>query len=276
MRIAWITDPHLNHVSSRDWDLWSDRIASTQPDALLITGDISEGDDVVLQLRRIADSIAVPLYFVLGNHDFYQSSIARTRQNVIAASRELDALNYLTDLGPIHLADGVYLVGEDGWGDATIGNYEDSFIRLNDFELIDDFREISSDDWKARLQQLGAESAARLQVKLDAVARDATHVLVATHVPPFRESCWYEGKTTDDNWAPFFVCGEIGRTLMEFCQQRPDCKTTVICGHAHHDGIATLRENLTVFTGAAVYGSPAVEAVIEVAANQLLIQNHRR
>tara|TARA_R110002073_G_scaffold177188_3_gene335116 strand:+ start:3464 stop:4330 length:867 start_codon:yes stop_codon:yes gene_type:complete len=264
MRIAWITDPHLNHVSSHDWDQWSDRIASTQPDALLISGDISEGDDVVLQLRRLADTVAVPLYFVLGNHDFYQSSIARTRQAVIAASRELDALNYLTDLDPIPLADGVFLVGEDGWGDATIGNYEASFIRLNDFEQIDDFRETSPDRWKAKLQQLGAESAARLQVKLAAVPRDATDVLVATHIPPFRESCWYEGKTTDDNWAPFFVCGEIGQTLMEFCQQRSDCKTTVICGHTHHDGVAALRENLIVYTGAAVYGSPGVEAVIEI------------
>ncbi|EMI16110.1 calcineurin-like phosphoesterase [Rhodopirellula maiorica SM1] len=275
MRIAWITDPHLNHVSSRDWDQWSDCIASTQPDALLITGDVSEGDDVVLQLRRIADSVAAPVYFVLGNHDFYQSSIARTRQNVIAASRELDALNYLTDLGPIPLAEGIFLVGEDGWGDATIGNFEDSFIQLNDFKLIDDFRETSADLWKAKLNQLGADSAARLQAKLDAVPVDATHILVATHVPPFRESCWYEGKTTDDNWAPFFVCGRIGQTLVEFCQHCPDCKTTVICGHTHHDGIATLLENLTVYTGAAVYGSPGIEAVIEITANQLRIQNHR-
>ncbi|TWU23332.1 Calcineurin-like phosphoesterase superfamily domain protein [Novipirellula galeiformis] len=276
MRIAWITDPHLNHVSPDRWDQWCDRIASMQPDALLITGDISEGDDVELQLRRTAERFAVPLYFVLGNHDFYQSSIAQTRQNVIAASRDHNALNYLTDRGPVALADGVYLVGEDGWGDATVGNYDESFIRLNDFKLIDDFREISDDRWKAKLQQLGADSAARLQVKLNAVPRNATQILVATHVPPFRESCWYEGKTTDDHWAPFFVCGEVGRTLMEFCQRRVDCQTTVICGHTHHDGIATLRENLIVHTGSAVYGAPDVEAVIEVTANELHIAGHRR
>ena len=43
---------------------------------------------------------------------------------------------------------------------------------------------------------------------------DTRSVIVLTHVPPFREACWYQGHTTDDHWAPFFVCGEVGQACL--------------------------------------------------------------
>ena len=89
-------------------------------------------------------------------------------------------------------------------------------------------------------------------------------VLVATHVPPFRQACWYQGKTTDDNWAPFFVCGQVGEVLLRCSAARPDCQFTVLCGHTHNEGIANIADNLVVYTGAADYGNPDIEAVIEI------------
>ena len=88
MRLAWITDPHLNHVAEECWQRWIDEVTGHGVDGIVITGDISEGDDVVPQLQRLARSLPTPIYFVLGNHDFYQSSIANTRQQVIEAARE--------------------------------------------------------------------------------------------------------------------------------------------------------------------------------------------
>lgn len=49
-------------------------------------------------------------------------------------------------------------------------------------------------------------------------------VIVATHVPPYRESCWYEGKISDDNWAPFFVCGQVGEVLLWYSERKPKVK----------------------------------------------------
>ncbi len=264
MRLVWTTDPHLNHVPTHRWEQWVKKISSRGADGVLISGDISEGDDVVLQLRRLAQSLPAPIYFVLGNHDFYQSSIGATRQNVISASRENRALHYLTDTLPIQLAESVYLVGEDGWGDATEGDYEASSIRLNDFPLIDDFRSGEESGWKGQLQALGAESAARLGQKLDTLPSDARQVLVLTHVPPYRDACWYEGQTTDDNWAPFFVCGQIGQVLRRASESRPQCQFTVLCGHTHHRGVANIAPNLVVYTGAADYGQPEIEAIVSI------------
>ncbi|TWT81758.1 Calcineurin-like phosphoesterase [Planctomycetes bacterium CA13] len=268
MQLVWTTDPHFDHVDADEFDRWFADVASRSPDGIIITGDLSEGDDVFVQLRRLASSFTIPIYFVLGNHDFYKSSIGKTRQRAVSLTRDQTHLHYLTDIGPIQLSEGVYLVGEDGWGDATIGNYEASPIRLGDFEQIDDFRMATSNQRKSLLQQQGADSAERLRTKLLSVPQNAKEVLIATHIPPFAEACWYEGRTTDEYWAPFFVCGSIGQMLMDACLARPECNWTVLCGHTHHDGVAKLAENLTVYTGAAQYGHPAIEAIIEVEPNR--------
>ncbi len=263
-RLVWITDPHLNHVPVQAWDRFLDSVNTLSPEALLITGDISEGEDVAFQLNRIAEAFAVPVYFVLGNHDFYHSSIADTRRRVTDAAADNPLLHYLTDLGPIQLSENSYLVGEDGWGDATEGNYEGSPVRLNDFARIEDFYLRDPAQWKAILSGLGSAAARRVAAKLADVPQEAKHILVATHVPPYCEACWYEGRTTDENWAPFFVCGEVGKTLRSFSQDRPYQQMTVVCGHTHHAGIAKITENQIVYTGAADYGSPRAEGTITV------------
>ncbi|QDT13766.1 metallophosphoesterase family protein [Planctomycetes bacterium K23_9] len=264
MRIVWTTDPHLNHVPVLQWDRWIALIESQRPDAILVTGDISEGDDVVFQLNRMSEAFRVPLRFVLGNHDFYQSSIAETRRRVIASANNNPLLKYLTFETPTRLTDGVYLIGEDGWGDATCGDYLRSQVKLNDFVSIEDFITSDRSNWQSQLQQQGKQSAERLRTQLQQLPANASDVIVATHVPPFCEACWYEGHTTDDNWAPFFVCGQVGDQLKQFADDNPKIQLHVLCGHTHHAGIANLAGNLTVFTGAAVYGQPDVEAVVHV------------
>ena len=262
MRIAWITDPHLNHCSLPSWERLLEETVSSQCDAVLLTGDISEGDDVVFQLERLAGAIQKPIFFVLGNHDYYQSSISQTRRAVSDAADKHPLLHYLRDESLISFSPSVALVGEDGWGDGVEGDYEGSIVSLNDFRLIDDFRNASPTDWKETLRTLGREAAQRITVKLSAACATHSSILIATHVPPFRESCWYEGHTTDDNWAPFFVCGQLGRALRAVAQENPLVKFHVVCGHTHHGGVAQLLPNLTVVTGPAVYGHPKVTDVI--------------
>ncbi|MGB7347944.1 MAG: metallophosphoesterase [Pirellulaceae bacterium] len=264
MRIVWTTDPHLNHVPLQAWDHWVAAIAAQAPDAVLVTGDISEGDDVVFQLRRMVETFGVPLYFVLGNHDFYQSSIEQTRQRVTVAADQHPLLNFLTGASPIRLGNGVYLMGEDGWGDAAQGDYEGSPVRLNDFRLIEDFASADPATWKYMLLDQGKQSADRLQKQLQSVPSEASELIIATHVPPFCEACWYEGHTTDQNWAPFFVCGQAGDVLKRFADENATINLHVLCGHTHHDGIAKLADNLTVYTGAAIYGQPDIEANLEI------------
>jgi hypothetical protein len=163
-------------------------------------------------------------------------------------------------------------VGEDGWGDASEGDYHGSYVRLNDFQRILDFSQHDQSQWRSKLQQLGRSCADRLWAKLCEIPADATHVLVLTHVPPFREACWYEGRTTDDHWAPFFVCGQVGQAIRQISQSRPDCQFTVLCGHTHHAGMARLEPNLTIHTGSATYGEPDVTGIILMTSRGVSVQ----
>lgn len=264
MRLVWTTDPHLNHTAESVRQEWFQQLASRGANGIVISGDLSEGDDVVFCLQQMAKTLSLPIYFVLGNHDFYGTSIAHTRRQVIDVCRQHSQLHYLTDESPTELSENVFLIGEDGWGDATEGDYENSMVRLNDFRLIDDFRLTTADQWKGMLIELGAASAERLTSKLQSISPKAKQIVVVTHVPPFCEACWYEGKTTDENWSPFFVCGQIGKVLLEFCQTRPACEVVVLCGHTHHGGVAKMMPNLIVHTGAATYRHPDMEAIVSI------------
>ena len=41
------------------------------------------------------------------------------------------------------------------------------------------------------------------------------HVLVLTHVPPFREACWHEGRISGDDYLPYFACKATGDVLLD-------------------------------------------------------------
>lgn len=261
-RLAWISDPHLNHCDLHAWDRLIVQVDAARCDAVVISGDISEGEDVVFQLRRLADAVNVPIYFVLGNHDFYHSSFRRTLAAVRHAARRDPRIRYLPDLPPVPIGPRAVMIGVNGWGDATRGDYERSPVRLNDFRLIDDFYSAPESSWRTMLGELGKAEAELLHNKLAEALSDADRVLVVTHVPPFRRACWYQGRVTDDLWAPFFVCGSCGEVLEAAAAANPHVSLQVICGHTHGAGVAEIESNLAVTTAEAEYGRPVVTAVI--------------
>lgn len=266
MRLAWLTDPHFDHVSFDRFERLAEQIRNLTVDGLLLTGDISQAADVLFQLERLHAAIGVPIYYVLGNHDFYGGTIENVRREATTAALRHPNLHYLSTSDSITLADRVGLVGDDGWGDATVGDYEGSPVRLADFQHIEDFRRTGPGEWRALLAQLGRQSQERLIPKLRRAAERCSHVYVLTHVPPFREACWYQGHTTDDLWAPFFVCGAVGNALREAAASHRTTRFTVLCGHTHHGGTATIADNLTVVTGGTQYGSPVISDVFELSA----------
>jgi Icc protein len=113
--------------------------------------------------------------------------------------------------------------------------------------------------FEARL--LGDEAAANLGPHLLDALEDFENVIVLTHVPPFREACWHEGRLSDDNWLPGFTCKAVGDMLLEVAPKYTDRQITVLRGHTHGEGTARLLPNLIVKTGAALYGQPRFELI---------------
>ena len=262
MQLAWLTDIHLNFCPGRVQELL-DQIDAADPDTVLIGGDIGEAPDVIDYLKQFA-TLARPIYFVLGNHDFYRGSIRQVRAAVEDLCRRVENLNYLPSAGVVELTSGAALIGHGRWGDARVGDFDNSTVALNDYRLIEELSFIDQQTRKARLNALGDEAADHVRRVLPEALEQYSRVWFLTHVPPWREACWHEGRHSDDNWTPHFACGAVGEVLTEIMAERPARRLTVLCGHTHGAGQTQVLPNLLAITGGADYGRPVVQRVFEV------------
>jgi 3',5'-cyclic AMP phosphodiesterase CpdA len=264
MRLAWATDIHLNFLSPSQVDDFAWKIASTEPDALLLTGDIAEAPTVQDYLLELAAHLERPIYFVLGNHDFYRGSIAEVRQEMTALSRSHPWLRWLNDAGVVELTSNTALVGHDGWADGRLGSGVATPIVLNDFFHIRELTGLSDDERFARLAKLGDETADHFHRVLPEALARFQNVVLLTHVPPFREACWHDGRVSDDDWLPLFASRAAGEALRAIMATHADHTLSILCGHTHGEGYVEILPNLKVWTGGADYGRPDLQSEIIV------------
>jgi 3',5'-cyclic AMP phosphodiesterase CpdA len=199
-RLIWITDPHLGHAREAGTlpaFLSSLKEACAGADGLIVTGDFAESRELESFILEIAQAAATDVHFVLGNHDYYGGYVEEVRERVLALADRHASLTYLHRHGPVSLPGHVALVGTDGWGDARLGNWSSSKVILNDFHLVYDLAPLPSPELLARLRALGDESAVHLERVLADALREHDQVVVATHVPPFADAAWHEGKRSD-------------------------------------------------------------------------------
>jgi predicted MPP superfamily phosphohydrolase len=263
LRVAWLTDIHLNFLSEEAIETFLDQVRAARPDAVLLGGDIGEADDVVDYLFRLDSSLDAPIYFVLGNHDFYRGSIHDVRRAASDLCQSRPKLHYLTTSGVFRLAPDVALVGHDGWADARVGDYERSLVMMNDYKLIRELAPYNKQSRQQALMDLGDEAAAHIRTVLPAALADDRRAILLTHVPPLREACWYAGEISDDQWSPHFTCQAMGEAIVEIMRDRPDRELTVLCGHTHSPGRCQPLPKVEILTGGAEYGYPTVQRVLE-------------
>lgn len=274
MRLAWLTDIHLNFLDAAQRHRFLVSVRE-QADAVVISGDIGESHDVVEYLREMDEVIRKPAYFVLGNHDFYRGSIAKTRQDVVDVTKRSKHLNYLTAKGVVELTPNTAILGHDGWADGRLGDYDNSDVILNDHLLIAELSAwnsveedggftLNKEGLRQTMVALADEAVRHFETFLEEAAAKYPNVIVATHVPPFREAAWYQGKTSSDDYLPHFACQVVGDVMRRIMKAHPKSRLLVLCGHTHGGGEYEALDNLQVFTGEAKYGLPEIQRVIEV------------
>jgi predicted phosphohydrolase len=275
MRAAWLTDLHLDFVDRAQFEALTQHLADSGAETVLIGGDIAHAPDVCDWLERLAVTLRVPIYFVLGNHDYYGGSIAGVRAAISALADRTPNLAWLGAAGAVSLTPQTALIGHDGWGDGGYGDARGTPVLLNDFLLIEELRvtdpirlgERRPEDRErllSVLRQLGEESASHLRRALTEALQNHRHVVALTHVPPFREAAWHRDGLSDDNWLPFFVCKAAGDALRDVMAAHPVHSLTVLCGHTHGAGRCRVLPNLEVITGGADYGRPKIQQIFEL------------
>lgn len=269
MKLAWVTDIHLNFLESADRKRFYQDVVATDSNAVLVSGDIAEAPTVSEILEEMAQHIAKPIYFVLGNHDYYQSSVANVRQTITQLSQENPSINWLPETGLVQLNKDTLLLGEDCWADGRYGNYADSRIMLNDSRMIQELREgniIGKYQLLDAMQKLADNDAERLEnnLKLAIQEHSPKRIIVLVHFPPFRESCMHEREVSNDDYLPFFASKITGDVLLGAAKDNPGIDFLVLCGHTHSSSYYKPLDNLTVKAGDVEYGNPIIQGLIEL------------
>lgn len=265
MKLAWASDIHLEFLDQEEEWVYFKGLLDCDIDVLLLGGDISIARRLMSDLIGIVETLRVPTLFVLGNHDYYGGSIAGIRK--IVGRFVEPPLEWLPGCGPVTLTEGVGLVGHGGWGDARLGDFAASGVVLNDYVQIRELQKVFDEkafngvfgrgtELEKTLNGLGRQAARTLGPQLEMAALDHDQILILTHVPPFREACWHEGKISGDDYLPAFACGALGGVIRDAAGAYPEKQFTVLCGHTHSEGGARILPNLTVHTQGARYGEP--------------------
>lgn len=267
MKLAWLTDLHLNFLNTMERFTFYQTIVDKKPDALLISGDIAEASSICNLLKEMVHQIDRPIYFVLGNHDYYKGSITQVRTDVTILTQMNKLLNWLPYSGIQKLAPDILLVGTDGFADGRYGDYENSHVSLNDSYLIAELYQeklLSRTHLKLKMQQLADNDARQLQrdLKISLQTHSTKKVIILTHVTPFPEVCTYLGNPTDSNFLPFFSSKTTGDVLLEIAREYPSIEFYTFCGHTHNYAHSQVLPNLIVTVGAAEYYQPAVQNIV--------------
>lgn len=275
--LAYATDIHLNFITGREkspklFQRFVDEINRENPDGLVLTGDLSEATELEKHLRMLSASISCSIWFVLGNHDYYNGSILATREMVKSLCLELPNLHWLHSLPdgsyPPMLGSDTCLIGADGWYDGLYAPFGLGSVVMNDWYIIKEFKENGSWNnvhWTPSIitkthnlmKLLATESADLVELyAVNAVARGAKNIIIATHVPPFRENSVYNGKISNDTWLPCFSSKIMGDKILNLGERYKDIKFTVLCGHSHGYAKHNPAINIESLTGFSRYEHP--------------------
>lgn len=278
-KYAWTTDCHLDHIDD-DVRLvdFAKQLVVADPPGIFITGDISVAPRLIYHLSVIERVAQRPVFFVLGNHDYYGGEIEPVRKQMRDLSNMSQYLKYVPLNSYVALTPATALVGHDGWYDALNGDAKNSRFMMNDWVAIKDFVPFSGgsqymhrmnnlkdrDGLIALARRLAHAGVSHVMNGIKSAARYHKNIVVLTHYPPFQESHIYGGRVGDADAQPWFTSKMMGDMLLNAAKSYPDVSFTVLAGHTHGRYDGKPAPNLEVHVGGADYGRPALAGMIEV------------
>lgn len=268
MKLLWLTDIHLNFLDETQRLFFYQDIVKIKNDGLIISGDIAEASSVAMIMQEMSKQINKPVYFVLGNHDYYGGDINQVRAQMRKLMQTEPLLHWLPGCGVMYLERDIALIGQDGWADGRLGDYHNSSVVLNDSRMIADLFQrkiLGKYNLLKKMQQLADEDANQLKKDLeDAIRQCPKKIVVVTHVPPFKEACLFEGKISGEDYLPFFSSKATGDVLMHMVCANPAIQFLVLCGHTHHECFYQAFDNLIIRVGGVDYSHPKVQDTIHL------------
>lgn len=262
-RLTWCSDIHLEFLSDVAVAAFAKQLAEVQSDGIVITGDISISKQLVYHLSIIERAANKRVFFVLGNHDYYGSSIESVRKHMHELHNISQYLKYVSELGYVPFTSTTAIVGHDGWYDAAWGDWQNSALALNDWQSIQEFvlagGPVNKGAIVAESRKLAHAGVTHVMNGIKAAARYHKHIVVLTHVPPYAQL-----SRGDHDGLPWFTSKLMGDMLSNAAQSFPNIKFSVLCGHTHVAADHKPASNMTVRCAQAEYTKPAISGILEV------------
>lgn len=280
-KFAWCTDIHLDFIDGPDdvgrvVDEFAVPLSELDCDGVIISGDISLAQHICRHLAILDKYVAKPIYFVLGNHDFYGGGFESVRRDVRKVCSDSQFLRYLTGAAAASLTSTTAIVGDDGWYDARHGEAETSPYVMTDWFRIHDYVNAGSMQvgaWGPRPHMgtviavsrgIADAAANRLLTAARAAATTHERVVIVTHIPPWTKVHRYGGKAATPASHPWYTSAATGKAIEAVAAEFPNVFFEVLCGHTHGAFKARISENIMCSVGGADYGLPVVSAMIGV------------
>jgi len=273
---AFLSDIHMDHIRSGDHGIheFIESIKRTGPDGLIITGDISNGASIARHLKMLEQGLQIPILFVTGNHDVWETSFDALHKQMMALTASSTFLRYLPSTKYVEVSNVTAVVGANGWYDGTAGAGAKSRLIMNDWMRIRDYREriqYAKTMKDVRMQDIIDVSQEHLRgeiAHMHSAIKEAvkTHrsIIVCTHVPPWQETHVYNGATGEPEGAPWFTSPTMATLLERAADAYPTNSFTVLCGHTHGKISYQVRNNMVCHVAHAEYGDPKIESMLSL------------
>jgi 3',5'-cyclic-AMP phosphodiesterase len=261
--LLWMSDLHLDQAPTKNCSKLLHELTKAEYDAALVTGDTAASATLVPHLKALAHACAPrPLFVVLGNHDFYGSSLCATQGEVRVLCHKVTNLHHLQDHGAVWLNPQTVLLGHHGWADARCGWGSKTCIRNPDHWCIDDFRKLDQAGRFELMAELGIASTSWIRQNLNTVLRKADTLIVATHVPAFQTSAHYNGAPCGPCHSPHYVHASLGGLLIGSARHNPQKRFIALSGHTHSEVQDHILTNLESKVAGTKRGHPQIQGIL--------------
>lgn len=266
---AWATDIHLDFLGEDKQRLiqFGESLIASNPTGIVLTGDLSVARQLVYHLSALEKIVQRPIYFVLGNHDYYGSSIEAVRKGMRDLAGMSPFLRYMPTMPYMLATPNTALVGHDGWYDALIGDWQNSSFNMTDWYSIHDFLPVNGSKATivAESRKLAHAGVTHVQNGIKAAVKYVKEIVVLTHFPPYQQSHVHQGQPGEHTVMPWFTSKMMGDMLLDASKAFPHVKFRVLCGHTHGKWDGQITNNLSVHVGAAEYNKPQLQGLVELA-----------
>lgn len=245
MKIALISDTHWDKCDTLTWQKKMAALMRLEVEALVHCGDIAEPPTLLAALDFWEAEANFPMYFALGNHDYYGKHIQSQQRFLRRWCGDKRRVHYLSSLPGLSNQASI-LMAIDSWYDAYGITGEQSERFFFDKAFIKDFETLNCGQIIDLLKSLWQQQLQELSAKVEqAIGLGISSINILSHIPPLQvkqRALFPRQKEA----MGLFTSQLLASQIFKWAEAHSAIDWHLICGHWHIETQYKLSQNCTV------------------------------